>query len=109
MPRGRKRKIAFVPQPWIGNSSSEDEPNPPLPERRPPAGRGHGGDLGRGHGGHLGRRLPGVGRGDGIPFGDNNYPSIVFRNEQLFIFTKITAKLKFNIFENKNIIILQNQ
>ena len=27
MPRGRKRKIAkFVPQPWIHNSSSEDEP-----------------------------------------------------------------------------------
>ena len=26
MPRGRKRKIAvFVPQPWIPNTSSEDE------------------------------------------------------------------------------------
>lgn len=29
MPRGRKRKItAFVPQPWIHNTSSEDEDGP---------------------------------------------------------------------------------
>lgn len=25
MPRGRKRKFQFVPQPWIPNTSSEDE------------------------------------------------------------------------------------
>ena len=36
MPRGRKRKVTFVPQPWIHNSSSEDEhrndPAPPPPQ-----------------------------------------------------------------------------
>ena len=25
MPRGRKRKLQFVPRPWIPNSSSEDD------------------------------------------------------------------------------------
>ena len=33
MPRGRKRKIEFIPVPWIRNSSSEDEENQELPER----------------------------------------------------------------------------
>ena len=34
MPRGRKRKISFVPIPWIPNSSSEDE-HQELPEAAP--------------------------------------------------------------------------
>ena len=31
MPRGRKRKVEFVPQAWIPNSSSEDEHHEELP------------------------------------------------------------------------------
>ena len=44
MPRGRKRKNVFVPQPWIPNSSSEDEhevPRQHVPQV--PHYRGHNG------------------------------------------------------------------
>ena len=72
MPRGRKRKIAFVPQPWIGNSSSEDEQVYPVPQRpghyrAEIVGIGRGAGLDRGarvvHGAGVGR---GVGRGAGV-------------------------------------------
>ena len=42
MPRGRKRKFQFVPQPWIHNSSSEDEHRDPGQDlRRPNHDGGH--------------------------------------------------------------------
>lgn len=42
MPRGRKRKVEFVPRPWIPNSSSEDEHQYAVPVRQQHIGGGGG-------------------------------------------------------------------
>ena len=75
MPRGRKRKIAFVPQPWIGSSSDEEQGLVPMYEIGRGRGRGRGNARGGGDNIGRGRGHGGAGRGHGgriehaVPYG----------------------------------------